>query len=69
MRELSTSEQRNSPTSTRASCPNAGHVDTCGVHFPRRMSLAYAFEHPAASAISDGFRVSVPLGSHSAVRQ
>jgi hypothetical protein len=45
------------------------HVETCGTLFPRLMSLAYAFEHPAASAISDGFRVSVPLGSHSAVRQ
>jgi hypothetical protein len=30
-------------------------VDTCGVHFPRLISDAYAFEHPAASAISASF--------------
>jgi hypothetical protein len=33
--------------------PSALDVDTCGVHFPRLMSDAYAFEQPAASAISE----------------
>jgi hypothetical protein len=32
---------------------SAAHVETCGVHFPRRTSDAYALEHPAASAISE----------------
>ena len=36
------------------SSPSAPHVETCGVHFPRVMSDAYAFEHPAAAMISDG---------------
>ncbi len=35
--------------------PSAAQVDTCGVHFPRRMSDAYALEHLAASAISENF--------------
>ena len=34
------------------SSPSAAHVDTCGVHFPRLMSLADALEHPVARAIS-----------------
>ena len=37
------------------SSASALHVETCGVHFPRRMSDAYALEHPAASAISESF--------------
>ena len=39
-------------TSAPANAASAGHVDTCGVHFPRLMSDAYAFEQPGASAIS-----------------
>jgi hypothetical protein len=36
---------------------NAAHVDACGVRFPRLMSDAYAFEHRAASAISESLTV------------
>ena len=35
---------------TPASFVSASHVETWGVHFPRLMSDAYAFEQPAASA-------------------
>ena len=46
-----TSSSRLMPTNLA----NAAHVDTCGVHLPRRMSLAGALEQPAASAISASF--------------
>ena len=40
----------------RVECPvNAAHVDTRGVHFPRVMPDADAFEQPAELAISDRF--------------
>ena len=35
----------------------AAHAETCGVHFPRLMSDADAFEQPAASEISTSFTV------------
>jgi hypothetical protein len=34
---------------------SAAHVETCGVHLPRLMCDAYAFEQPTASAISESF--------------
>jgi hypothetical protein len=40
---------------------SAAHVETCGVHFPRRMSDAYAFEQPVASTIAESF-TSASLG-------
>lgn len=33
------------------------HVDTCGVHFPRRTSEAEALLIPVASTISESFTV------------
>jgi len=36
---------------------SAAHVETCGAHFPRLMSDADAFEHPAVSAISESLTV------------
>jgi hypothetical protein len=43
--------------STPTSSASVPHVDTCGVHFLRLISLAYALEQPAASAISESLTV------------
>jgi hypothetical protein len=39
------------PTVWASATAGVAHVETCGVHFPRRMFDAYAFEQPAASMI------------------
>jgi hypothetical protein len=44
-----------SPKADANQLPECPHVDTYGVHFPRRMSEADAFEQPDASAISASF--------------
>jgi hypothetical protein len=47
--------QKTSGTARLVSPSAAAQVETCGVHFPRLMSDAYALEHLAASAISENF--------------
>jgi hypothetical protein len=53
-----------SSISTLTIAAKAAHVERCGVHFPRLMSDAYAFEHPAAStmALRGGGPVSARAG-------
>jgi len=45
------------PGPTWPNATSTRHVETCGAHFPRLMSLADAFEQPAAAAISESATV------------